>query len=119
LPSSGSSNDFPTYPFGDLRHERPVARGLNSKGLPLKTSTGVYPIASTDDAYSYDRNPNAIKAQTISITLPAPPRLNASPQCVGGTVGVSLEGPLVFNAVDAGGRDAVAHEWTVSLRVWP
>ena len=85
-------------------------RVITSKGLPMKASTGVYPIASSDDAYSYDRNPNTIKAQTIAMTLAATPRLNTIPQCVGGMVGVSLEGPLVFNAVDAGGRDAVAHE---------
>ena len=85
-------------------------RVITGNGLPSKSATGVYPIASTDDAYTYDRNPNSVKAQAMSITIPAAPKLNATPQCVGGMVGVSLEGPLIFNSVDAGGRDAVAYE---------
>jgi YHYH protein len=87
-----------------------TTRVITGNGLPTKATTGVYPIASGDDAYAYDRNPNAIKTQTMSISLPASPKLNTAPQCVGSAVGVTLEGPLIFNAVDAGGRDAVAYE---------
>jgi len=86
-------------------------RVLSGNILPLDHATGTFPIASTDDAYSYDRNPNSIKAQsTVTITLPTDPTVNATPSCVGGEVGVSVSGAAIFNGFDAGGRDAVAHE---------
>ncbi len=86
-----------------------TTRTLTGNGLP-KHRTGTYPIASSDDAYSYDRNPNSIKTQTLSFSLPANPSQLSSPQCVGGEVGIMLSGIPIFNAFDAGGRDAVANE---------
>src|SRR5205085_854391 len=78
--------------------------------LPNHT-TGTFPISSADDAYQYDRNPNRIAAQTLSYTLPANPTVAATPSCVpGGVIGVLLTGSPFFNALDAGGKDAVAHE---------
>lgn len=72
--------------------------------------TGSYPIASSDDAYSYDRNPNSIKEQSITLALPANPAAAAQPNCVGGEVGIMLSGVVIFSAFDAEGRDAAAHE---------
>lgn len=72
--------------------------------------TGNYPISSSDDAYSYDRNPNSIKSQSITLTLPANPVAAAQPNCVGGEVGIMLSGVVIFSAFDAEGRDAAAHE---------
>jgi hypothetical protein len=72
--------------------------------------TGAFPIASTDDAYRYDRNPNTIKAQTLSVSLPATPMVAATASCVGGEVGYSIDGVAIFDGFDAGGRDAVAWE---------
>ena len=58
-----------------------------------------------------DRNPNSIEAQTIALTLPADPKIAAQPSCVPmGMIGVALNGVAIFNALDDGGRDAVAHE---------
>jgi hypothetical protein len=85
------------------------SRVITGNDLPSHT-TGQYPVSSSDDAYRYDRNPNRISAQTLRLTLPANPTLNAQPSCVGGMVGVMLTGSYIFNAFDAGGRDAVAHE---------
>jgi len=86
-------------------------RVISGNGLPTKQTTGTYPVASSDDAYSYDRNPNSISAQTVSITLPKSPKVASAPTCVGlGTVGILTSGVQVFNALDAGGRDAVAYE---------
>jgi hypothetical protein len=85
-------------------------RMITSNALPKTHATGTYPIASSDDAYSYDRNPNSIKAQSLSVTLPANPTVAASPTCVGGEVGISVTGVPIFDGFDAGGRDAVAHE---------
>lgn len=71
--------------------------------------TGTFPVASSDPAYSYDRNPNSIKAQSLTYNLTANPTYG-SPQCMGGEVGVMLTGVAIFNAFDAGGRDAGAWE---------
>jgi hypothetical protein len=71
--------------------------------------TGVFPIAASDPAYAYDRNPNSIKSQSLSYTLAANPTYGTA-NCVGGEVGVMLTGVALFNGFDAGGRDAGAWE---------
>jgi hypothetical protein len=72
--------------------------------------TGTFPIARGDDAYQYDRNPNSIREQRMEIDLPVAPQLAAEPTCAPNAVGVLLSGAVLFNALDAPGRDAVAHE---------
>lgn len=72
--------------------------------------TGVFPVSSSDDAYAVDRNPNSIREQSVTLTLPANPIVAAQPNCVGGEVGIMLSGVVIFNAFDAEGRDAPAHE---------
>jgi hypothetical protein len=72
--------------------------------------TGTFPISSSDPAYKLDRNPNTIKAQSITFAVPATPAIAAQPTCVGGEVGIMLSGVLLFSAFDAEGRDAAAHE---------
>lgn len=73
-------------------------------------ATGTFPIPSSSEAYRYDRNPNSIAAQTMQVTLPLWPTLAAQPSCVPGAIGFLLSGAVLFNALDAPGRDAVAHE---------
>ncbi|HEX8964806.1 MAG TPA: YHYH protein [Patescibacteria group bacterium] len=86
-------------------------RVITGNGLPVGVTTGIFPIASTDPAYKIDKNPNSIKAQTVSLTLPLNPTMGASPTCVGmGKIGVSIDGVAIYNGVDEQGRDAVAHE---------
>lgn len=46
----------------------------------------------------------------MRIALPAEPQLAPQPSCAPGAVGVLLSGVVLFNALDAPGRDAVAHE---------
>ncbi|MBA3531705.1 MAG: YHYH protein [Ardenticatenales bacterium] len=84
-------------------------RMIATNNLPPHT-TGTYPISSSDDAYQTDRNPNTISEQEMRIELPATPTLAAQPSCVPGAIGVLLTGAVLFNALDAPGRDAVAHE---------
>jgi hypothetical protein len=85
-------------------------RVIAGNGLP-NHPTGDYPIKQTDDAYQYDRNPNSIQAQTLRFELPANPTLAAQPSCVAlGPIGVLVTGGVFFNALDAAGKDAVAHE---------
>ena len=85
-------------------------RVITSNDLP-NHATGIFPISPKDDAYNFDRNPNSIRAQNIQFSLPANPQLAATPTCVGmGMIGIMTSGTALFNALDAGGRDAVAHE---------
>ncbi|NMF60453.1 YHYH protein [Pseudanabaena yagii] len=72
--------------------------------------TGIYPIAPNSEAFLYDRNPNRIAPQNMQVELPANPQLASQPSCASGAVGILLTGTVLFNALDALGRDAVAHE---------
>jgi hypothetical protein len=88
---------------GDLR----VVRANN---LPTH-ATGVFPIQATDPAYQYDRNPNSIREQNVLLSLPASPTPALAPSCAPmGMIGVALSGAAIYNALDAAGRDAAAHE---------
>lgn len=84
-------------------------RTIITNDLPDHT-TGVFPISAADPAYAYDRNPNAIKGQTLTYSLSASPVYGTTPACEGGQVGVMLTGVLLFNGFDAAGRDAGAWE---------
>jgi len=85
-------------------------RSFSGNGLPISHNTGVFPISSADDAYQYDRNPNSIKTQSLGFSVPTNPTALGTPECVGGEVGILLTGVPIYNAFDAGGRDAVARE---------
>ncbi len=84
-------------------------RELSGNGLPPQ-STGRFPVEADDPAYEYDRNPNSISGYELDASLPADPKQNDEPACVGGTVGVIKNGIPLFSSFDAGGRDAVATE---------
>ncbi|GAC1330718.1 MAG: hypothetical protein NVSMB13_18860 [Mycobacteriales bacterium] len=86
------------------------SRVISSNDLP-NHPTGTFPIARFDPAYAVDTNPNAVLAQQETFELPAMPAASASPRCTSmGPVGIMSNGVLLFNALDAAGRDAVAHE---------
>jgi len=88
-----------------------VSRIIKTNDLPIDHTTGVFPIASTDPAFAYDRNPNSIRAQSITWTLPDNPTPGSAPSCTsGGPIGVLDDGVLLYNALDGEGRDAGAHE---------
>jgi hypothetical protein len=86
------------------------ARVISSNGLPVDAITGVFPVADDDPAASYDRNPNSITTQTLSFSIPVGPVVADTATCIGGEVGVAVNGVPIFNAFDAGGRDAGAWE---------
>ncbi len=85
-------------------------RNIISNSLPLKDTSGVFPIQSSDPAYVYDRNPNTISAQNLSYTLPAYPVAASTPACIYGEVGIMVNGMALFDGFDAGYRDAAAWE---------
>jgi hypothetical protein len=78
---------------------------------PIDHTTGIFPISQSDPAYQYDRNPNSIEPQSVDIVLPVTPTLAATPRCLtGGPIGILNDGVYLFDALDAEGRDAGAHE---------
>ncbi len=87
-------------------------RVLTTNALPVKTVTGTFPIAASDPAYQFDRNPNSIKAQsTVTITLPVRPEAAATPSCLPmGAIGIMRNGVFAFASLDERNRDAVAWE---------
>lgn len=97
-------SQFSVNPIGTLVN-------IMGNGLPSHP-TGVFPIArGSDPAAQYDGNPNAIVASAMAWGLPANPQVNTTPTCTSlGAIGVLLSGARLYNASDADGRDAVAHE---------
>ncbi|MDT8991946.1 YHYH protein [Curvibacter sp. APW13] len=86
-------------------------RSIGTNGVPASHGTGTFPIARSDPAYQWDRNPNTITPMVRSYTVAAMPALAAQASCLPmGAIGVMLDGVAVFNALDGEGRDAVAHE---------
>jgi len=87
------------------------SRVIVSNGLPLDEITGTFPIAVNDPAYAYDRNPNTIASNEVSVSLPAHPEFGISPTCLGkGRIGILKNGVSLFASLDELNRDAVAYE---------
>lgn len=85
-------------------------RVVTTNDLPVSDPTGVFPISPSDPAHQYDTNPNHITAQSQTYRLTADPQLLSTPQCMGNQSGVMTTGVALFNAFDAGERDAGAWE---------
>ncbi len=95
-----------------------VTRIITGNSLP-NHATGTFPISTSDSAYQFDKNPNAISAHNINLRVPINPSELVSPQCVAGEVGIMLTGAILFSAFDAGGKDALAHELQDSCQGHP
>ena len=107
-PTVDGSVDWPDATYRVTRSDS--KRAITGNGLPTHT-TGIFPIQQSDDAYQFDRNPNSISAQTVDVTLPAKPAKAKKPGCLsGGAIGIMDSGAVFFDALDAGGNDAAAHE---------
>ncbi|HVS86223.1 MAG TPA: YHYH protein [Gaiellaceae bacterium] len=86
-------------------------RTITIGGVPTSFATGAFPIAPSDPAYAYDRNPNSIRPRRMTFVVPASPKKKASASCLPlGPIGVSTSGVAIYDALDAENRDAVAHE---------
>lgn len=86
-------------------------RVLAGNGLPVTSQTGNFPIAMSDPARRYDGNPNSIRANAFTVTVPANPQLANAPTCMrGGPIGYTTNGVAIFNALDAANRDAAVYE---------
>lgn len=83
---------------------------IRSAGLPTHP-TGTYPVPRDSEAFRFDRNPNTIRANAWDIALPLNPARAATAGCLPmGPIGIALTGAMIFNALDADLRDAVANE---------
>ena len=86
-------------------------RVILGNGLPINHTTGIFPISPSEPAYAYDRNPNSIQAQNISLSLPLNPTFAANPSCLpAGAIAILTDGVVLFNPLDEVGRDAPAYE---------
>ena len=84
---------------------------VKSNGLPVGQPTGNFPISTDDPAYQYDPNPNPVLAQKLNFDIPATPVGATQPACLDmGMIGFTLTGVALYNALDAAGNDAAAHE---------
>jgi hypothetical protein len=87
------------------------SRLIKTDDLPKGQTTGTFPISPSDPAYKYDQNPNSIQRQNLTYTIPLDPTAAAEPSCTSlGPIGVTDDGVVLLNALDAEGRDAGAHE---------
>ena len=84
-------------------------RGFSGNDLP-DHPTGTFPVPEDSEAYQYDQNPNEISAQDFLLEVPFNPVALTEPSCMGGEAGILLTGSALFNAFDANGADAPAHE---------
>jgi len=107
-PTVQGSVTWPSHAYGATISG--ATRQLVTNDLPSH-NTGTYPIAVIDPAHQYDGNPNSIHAQSLQYNVALNPAIAASLSCLSlGPIGVMISGSVVYNALDAGGRDAVAHE---------
>ena len=83
-------------------------RLITGNGLPDHV-TGVYPISSGSDAYTYDQNPSSIGSSNLKYTFPESLQIADEPSCLSkGPIGVALSGAVFLHALDSSVRDAVA-----------
>ena len=88
-----------------------TTRVITTNALPNGLPTGAFPISASDPAHQYDTNPNSIDARETTFRVPATPERAPRPTCTSlGPIGVTTVGALLFNGLDAAGRDAGAHE---------
>jgi hypothetical protein len=93
---------FAVQASGDRRY-------IRSNGLPVAVPTGTFPVQSTDPAYAYDRNPNAITKQDISFSVARWPVVSGA-YCVYKEVGITLDGVPLHGPLDSVGENELAHE---------
>lgn len=84
---------------------------IGGNGLP-NHYTGTYPTSSSTEAGAavYHPDPSAIAISRIYTELPTSPTVASTPTCVQGVAGILFTGAMLFDALDADGRDAVANE---------
>ena len=86
-------------------------RTISGNNLPVDGKIGDWPMTDYPSLTVIDRNPGIPTANNFSFTLQLDPNEAANASCVNlGPIGMTLNGVVLYNAVDARGNDAVAHE---------
>jgi hypothetical protein len=85
-------------------------RVLSGDDLPVGETTGTFPVSPTDPAFAYRPDESHIVASNFTLRLPAMPKVASNPTCLGGDVGVTIDGVALLDGFDANGRDAGAQE---------
>ncbi len=86
-------------------------RTIQVNNLPVDGRIGDWPMSRYAALTAIDPNPGTPAARSYSFTLPVAPTVNVTPTCVSlGAIGVTTNGVVIYNAADARGNDAVAHE---------
>ncbi len=86
-------------------------RTISGNNLPVDGKIGDWPMTDYPSLTAIDRNPGIPTANNFSFTLQLDPSEAANASCVNlGPIGMTLNGVVLYDAVDARGNDAVAHE---------
>lgn len=85
-------------------------RTLRGNDLPVRGTTGTFPVTASDPAVAYRPDRGRITPSTFTLQVPATPKVVSSASCMGGDVGVSVDGVAILSGFDANGRDAAAQE---------
>lgn len=95
-------------------------RTITTMRVPTVGTTGEFPIAVSDLAHRYDRNPSSVTPRAKSVRIPRDPVKAAAPSCLPmGAIGVAVNGVMLYNALDARNMDARAHEMQDSCEGHP
>lgn len=86
-------------------------RTISITNLPADGQIGDWPLTQYPVLSEIDPNPGTPQATRYTFQLPMNPAVAESPSCSSlGPIGTTLNGVVLYNAVDARGEDAVAHE---------
>jgi hypothetical protein len=86
-------------------------RSISINSLPVDGMIGDWPMTNYPELTDIDGNPGIPAAGDVSFTYPINPKEASSPSCISlGSIGVTINGVVIYNAADARGEDAVAHE---------
>lgn len=91
--------------------EQGGTRVVQANNLPVDGKIGDWPMTRYSVLTAIDPNPGTPSAKVYRFDLPLQPAVASTPGCVSlGAIGVTTNGVVLYNAMDARGNDAVAHE---------
>lgn len=91
--------------------ETATSRIITVNNLPKDGKIGDWPMTKYALLTAIDGNPGTPAPRTYSFELPLLPAAGLAPTCLGmGAIGATLNGVVLYHAMDLRGNDAVAHE---------
>lgn len=105
------ANSGATVPGTVSVSEAGGTRTILASSLPVDARIGDWPMTKYAALTAIDGNPGTPAGRNVTFALPMQPQLATVASCVGlGAIGVTLNGVVLYNAADARGNDAAAHE---------